>query len=400
MNSTTQRRARVPAGARLLLRSAVDSPVGRVDCAKDEGFRGLVKRGILVADPSNRSVAPPGAIRTGRAARRPTDSPMGEFSRGAPTRRSCRSSSRRRPRRLQAQVRRLREDRRGGDGARGRRRWRLDEDGLLFLGHRVLGTTRFRVYLQTRPIRKATEERLSFAAGVDHVVLVVPRGRLQKHALRQIAMPTLSGAWQPRSSVRLCAHSASNRRSTRPSMRRRMRASSSTRATMRLWVDGVLCEAVKETQFRLMGYMVDHATMLMPHESNRRLSRRRPVAHRYDAQRVQGAVRRDRRELRGGESDATGQSAGFLHDGASREVQAQGGRRLRSEGAVGRERLAAIRRQDGASARRAHYDDPWTPIGSATCDARRLVRSSCIGPPRATRASFQLEWKRVPSARA
>jgi len=139
---------------------------------------------------------------------------------------------------------------------------KLDDDGLLFLGHRMLGGTRVYVYLQTRPIRAATEKRLSDGAGAGHAVLVLPRGRFTKTPLRQIAMPKLAGAWHPllgeivrafrlESSVETTVYAPPDARVV------------FHRATTRLWIDGVHCARVKEKQLRLMELMIDRVGHVM-----------------------------------------------------------------------------------------------------------------------------------------
>ena len=132
---------------------------------------------------------------------------------------------------------------------------KLDEDGVLYCGRRVLGPTHVLVFLLTRPIRPATVERLRDLAGHGHAVLVLPEGRMSAHGLRQVAMPKLAGPWPPvlaEIARALKLESFLDAVALAPSDARFVLH----RATERVWLDGVAC-TVTERHFRLLEILIE-----------------------------------------------------------------------------------------------------------------------------------------------
>ncbi len=131
---------------------------------------------------------------------------------------------------------------------------KLDEDGLLYCGQRALGPTHVLIFLATRPIRATTVERLRDLAGHGHAILIIPEGRMQKHGLRQVAMPKLAGPWEP---LLLAIVRALK---LEPFVDATVLAPPDARfvlhrATQRVWLDGVAC-VVTDRHFRLLEILV------------------------------------------------------------------------------------------------------------------------------------------------
>jgi hypothetical protein len=228
-----------------------------VEAEGEEGFASLVASGILVPDPTNRAVAPPGHPHAGRTATAhplrgskliawsadPTIAPFLveekdlvvyalSFAELARTIASALALE--------------------GPAAA------LDEDGVLYCGRRALATTHVLLFLPTRPIRAATIARLREAAEHGHAVLVAPAGRMREQGLREMAMPKLAGPWQPLlgglvRALHLEAYVETTLYAP-PGARVVLH-----RATTRTWLDGVACTAVTEVQFRALEILVTHA---------------------------------------------------------------------------------------------------------------------------------------------
>ena len=225
------------------------------------GFAALLEAGLLKADPSNRSVASPEHPHAGRTS---TAYPLGgtrylalspdptvapfvieeqelvayalEFGK------------------LAAFIARALDLE--GPAAR------LDDDGVLFCGLRALGTALVYVFLLTRPIRRATAARLRDAAGHGHAILVTPAGRMDEHGLRQLAMPKLSGPWEPLLGAMVRSLRLENEVDTplyAPTDARIV----VHRKTTRVWIDGVRCDALDEADVRLLEIFIAHGTRLV-----------------------------------------------------------------------------------------------------------------------------------------
>jgi hypothetical protein len=132
---------------------------------------------------------------------------------------------------------------------------KLDDDGVLFCGRRELGGTWVHVFLPTRPIRRATEKRLSEAAESGHAVLIIPEARIKAGALRQLPMPNLAAPWFPLlgSIVRsLALQSKVETISYAPADARIVLH----QKTMRMWVDRVPCKHVTEKAFKAIEALI------------------------------------------------------------------------------------------------------------------------------------------------
>jgi hypothetical protein len=133
---------------------------------------------------------------------------------------------------------------------------KLDEDGVLFCGRRLLGPISVHLYLGTRPIRATTAERLRDAAGHGHALLLFPEGRGPTHGLRRIDMPKLADPWPPvlaEIARVLKLESFLDARELAPADARFVLH----RATERVWLDGVSC-AVTDRHFRLLEILIQH----------------------------------------------------------------------------------------------------------------------------------------------
>jgi hypothetical protein len=228
-----------------------------VEAEGEEGFASLVARGILVADPTNRAVAPPAHPHAGRTATAhplrgtkfiawsadPTIAPFLVDEKDLVV---YALSFAELARAIASDV--------GLEGPAAA----LDEDGVLYCGRRTLATTHVLVFLPTRPIRVATIARLREAAEHGHAVLVTPSGRMREQGLREIPMPRLSESWQPLLGKLVRAlHLEAYVETT-------LYAPAGVRVvlhrgTQRAWLDGVACTAVTETQFRALEILVVHA---------------------------------------------------------------------------------------------------------------------------------------------
>jgi hypothetical protein len=223
----------------------------------EEGFALLVASGVLVADATNRAIAPPAHPHAGRTATAhplrgsrfiawsadPTIAPFVVEEKDL----IVYALSFERLARTIADALGLEEPAKG-----------LDEDGVLYCGRRTLGTTRAFLFLLTRPIRAATVARLREMAGHGHAVLLVPPGRMREQGLREIPMPRLAGPWQPLLGALVRAlHLEAYVETTLyapPGARVVLH-----RSTLRTWFDGVACTAVTEMQFRLLEILLTHA---------------------------------------------------------------------------------------------------------------------------------------------
>jgi hypothetical protein len=111
--------------------------------------------------------------------------------------------------------------------------------------------------LPTRPIRRATEKRLSEAAESGHAVLVVPEGRIKGGALRQLPMPNLAAPWFPLLGGIVRAFALQSKVETflyAPADARVVLH----RATTRMWVDRVLCKQVTDKAFKAIEALIVH----------------------------------------------------------------------------------------------------------------------------------------------
>ena len=239
----------------------IDLPSGWIASEGEEGFAALVRLGILEADRANRSVAPPDHPHAGRTATAyplrggkflawspdPTVAPfvVGEEDLVA----------------YALSFARLGAHIAGALGLEGPAT-KLDDDGVLHCGRRTLGPTFVHVSLLTRPIRPATVERLREAAGHGHAILITPEGRKRRQGLREVAMPKLAGPWQPllgaivrglqlESFVETTLYAPAGARVVLH------------RATMRAWIDGVLCVKFHEIHFRLLEILIAHSGQLV-----------------------------------------------------------------------------------------------------------------------------------------
>jgi hypothetical protein len=239
----------------------IDLPPGWIASHGREAFDALVAQGLLTPDPSNRTVTPPGHPHAGRTA---TAYPLGggKFL-------ACSPDPTIAPFVVAeaelvayalsfAKLSSVVAGALGLDGGASK----LDDDGVLYCGRRALGPTFVLVFLLTRPIRPATVARLREAAGHGHAILVVPEERMQRHGLREIAMPPLAGPWRPLlgaivRALRLEAHVDTTVYA--PAGARVVLH----RATARAWIDGVLCVAFHENHFRLLEVLVANAPQLV-----------------------------------------------------------------------------------------------------------------------------------------
>jgi hypothetical protein len=239
----------------------IDSPAAWIAAEGADGFAQLVASGILKADPSNRSVASPEHPHAGRTSTAyplraaqflaispdPTIAPFVidekdlvayalQFGKLAATMAHALG--------LEAPAA------------------KLDDDGVLHCGRRALGPTHVHLFLLTRPIRKATAARLRDAAGHGHAVLVAPEGRIEENGLRHLAMPKLSASWQPllREAVRTLRLENDVETPLYAPEGARIVVH---RATARIWIDGVLCEALDEADVRLLDVLLTHGTRLV-----------------------------------------------------------------------------------------------------------------------------------------
>jgi hypothetical protein len=232
-----------------------------IDAVGEEGFAWLLDRGLLVADRANRMVAPPGQPFGDRTA---TAYPFGRsrFLAVSPD-----------PivppfvvteddlvvhalsfERLAAHVA---KELGLEDPAAG-----LDDDGVLRCGRRMLGPAMVVLYLLTRPVRPATEQRLRDEAGHGHAILILPEGRMRKNVLRQLPMPRLAGPYRPLLGAAVRGLRLESQVETT------LYAPEGTRivvhrATMRVWIDGVLCEHVTEMHVRLLEVLIEHEGQLV-----------------------------------------------------------------------------------------------------------------------------------------
>jgi hypothetical protein len=223
----------------------------------EQGFAWLVANGVLVADPTNRAIAPLAHPHAGRTA---TAYPLrgGKFLAWSPDPTIA-------PFLVEAKdlivyalsferLARTIADALGlDDPAKA-----LDDDGVLFCGRRALATTHADLFLLTRPIRAATIARLREAAGHGHAVLLAPPGRMSEQGLRMLPMPPLAGPWQPLlgALVRVLRLEAYVETTLYAPVDARVVLH---RSTLRTWVDGVACTAVTEVQFRTLEILVVHA---------------------------------------------------------------------------------------------------------------------------------------------
>jgi hypothetical protein len=225
----------------------------------EEVFRELAQRGLLVADASNRAVAPPAQPHAGRTA---TAHPLP----GAGGRFLAVSADPTVPpfvvKEEDLVVYALSFEKLASALARACELTGpapdLDDDGVLLCGQRALGPTHVVVSLLTRPIRVATAARLRDAAGYGHAILVAPEGRREGHGLHVIPIPKLGGPYRPmlQAMVRLLKLQAK--------VDTPLYAPEGARIvvhfeTVRIWVDGVLCAAATETHARLLQILIEHA---------------------------------------------------------------------------------------------------------------------------------------------
>jgi hypothetical protein len=242
----------------------------------EAGFGDLVTRGLLVADTANRAVAPPAHPHAGRTA---TAYPLrgDRFLAWSPDRSIAPFVVRERDLVVYvlsfAKLASTVADALSLEGAA----TALDDDGVLACGRRALGPTHVAIFLLTRPIRPATVERLREAADHGHAILIVPEARIEKHGLRQIAMPKLAADWRPllghvvralklESFVETTLYAPADARVVLH------------RATGRVWIDGVLCASLTDTHFKLLEILITQAGQVHTKEIAEHISR----GHKHD----------------------------------------------------------------------------------------------------------------------
>jgi hypothetical protein len=242
----------------------IDTPATWTAREGEGGFAALVARGVLKADSSNRGVASPEHPHAGRTA---TAYPLGgkKYLAWSPDPTIAPFVVLEKDLLVYSldfgAVAAMVAEAMGLDAPAAR----LDDDGVLHCGRRTLGPTFVHVFLLTRPIRPATVARLGEAAGHGHAILVLPEARRQAHGLRQLAMPALAGPWQPLldgivRTLRLTQHVDTIVYA--PADARVV----VDRARGFVWVDGVLCEAVKETHVRLLDVLITRGPQLYTKE--------------------------------------------------------------------------------------------------------------------------------------
>jgi hypothetical protein len=217
-------------------------------------FDALVATGLLKADRTNRSVAPPNHPHAGRTATAfplrgdkflawSQDATIAPFLVSAEDLVVYALSFAKLSERIAGAL--------GLEGAAAK----LDDDGVLFCGRRALGPTHVLLFLLTRPIRPATTERLREAAEHGHAILILPAGRMAPSGLRQLAMPKLAGPWQPLVGAIVRGLRLESKVDTTlyaPEWARVVLH----RATERAWIDGVFCAALHEAHFRLLEILI------------------------------------------------------------------------------------------------------------------------------------------------
>src|SRR5262249_26222259 len=100
------------------------------------------------------------------------------------------------------------------------------------------------------------------AAGHGHAVLVVPQGRMQGHAAREVAMPKLAGSWQPLLAAIVCGLGLESDVETilyAPEDARIV----VHRKTARVWIDGTRCDSLDEDHVRLLEILIMRAGQLV-----------------------------------------------------------------------------------------------------------------------------------------
>lgn len=227
----------------------------------EESFAALLAKGVLVADPTNRAVTPPGCPHAGRTATAyplhgtqylawspdPTVAPFVVEEKDLVV--------------YVLTFAKLAASVAAALGLTGPATG-LDDDGVLYCGRRELGPTHVLLFLLTRPIRSLTALRLRDAAGHGHAVLVTPAGRMKDGVLRQVPMPKVAGPWHPllgeivralklESFVETTLYAPEGARIVLH------------RATQRVWVDGVSCFALNEIHFRLLEILIERAGQLV-----------------------------------------------------------------------------------------------------------------------------------------
>ena len=232
-----------------------------IESEGDIAFEALVARGILVADRSNRAVAHPEysyagrlfsayELSDGRFLAVSADVPIAPFVVDAEDLVVYRLAF--------AKLAALVAEELGLCGPA----IALDDDGVLFCGRREIGPTYVLLFLLTRPIRRATVERLRTMAGHGHAILITPRARMTEGGLRQIAMPSLIGPWRPLLAdiVRALDVASLVDTSLYAPVDARIVVH---RATTRGWIDGTLCDQLSENHLRLLELLARHPEELV-----------------------------------------------------------------------------------------------------------------------------------------
>jgi hypothetical protein len=110
----------------------------------------------------------------------------------------------------------------------------------------------------TRPVRAATFDRLRASAKHGHAIVIAPRERFTAGTLVHVAMPPLAGPWRGVLADVVHALGIASLVDTivyaPPSARVVLH-----RATMRAWIDGVLCGKLTEYHFRLLALLAENA---------------------------------------------------------------------------------------------------------------------------------------------
>ena len=237
----------------------IESRAAWIEVEGQEGFYALLARGLLRADRTNRTVAPPEHPHAGRTA---TAYPLGEGSKKylawSPDRTVAPFIVTEEDLVLYAlSFEKLAATIAAALGLAGQAS-KLDDDGVLLCGRRELGPTHVVYSLATRPVRMATVARLIEAAGHGHAILIGPEGRRQELGIRQLAMPKLAGPWEPllAATVRaLKLEKSVNTTVYAPAQARVVLH----RATKRVWIDRVLCTKITEAHFLLLEILVMNA---------------------------------------------------------------------------------------------------------------------------------------------
>ncbi len=134
----------------------------------------------------------------------------------------------------------------------------LDDDGLLCCGRRLLGAYPVVLFLLTRPPTALGIERLRDAAGTGKTVILSPDGYDPIRGLHRVVMPSPAGPWRPllREIIHTLKYEAfvDTTLYAPPDARFVLH-----RATMRVWLDGILCVALTEAHFRLLEILIEYA---------------------------------------------------------------------------------------------------------------------------------------------